>query len=71
MSKLRPLGKILLDLEPLIQEAMDDHELQHQDLLGLIDTYLKVHYPGSDAEYTDGTNPDIIYRSKRDKYGKR
>lgn len=58
---IRPLGDILLDMEPLLQEAMDDHELQWGDMLGLIHHYLTVHYPNSKEIYNDGTETIYFY----------
>ena len=42
-KKLRPIGKILLDIEPLYRELMIDHELQRSDLVGLIKQYDESH----------------------------
>jgi hypothetical protein len=58
----RRLGDILLDMEPLIQEAMDDHDLQWGDMLGLIYTYLQVHYPDHKEVYIEnGKSPVFFY----------
>jgi hypothetical protein len=62
--KIRPLGSILLDMEPLIQEAMDSHDLQWGDMFGVIHHYLMIHYPGSQEEYEDGTKPVYFYGHK-------
>lgn len=60
LKKLRPLGQILLDIEPYILE-MADHELQHGDYYGLLGQYLKIHLPGDEEEYTDNTQPVFFY----------
>jgi len=48
-------------MEPLIQEAMDSHNLQWGDMLGLIHHYLMIHYPGAQEKYEDGTYPIYVY----------
>lgn len=60
-KKVRPLGEILLDLEPLIQEMTDVHDLQWGDVLNLIYGYLEVHCPASCEEYTTGGSPVFYY----------
>lgn len=59
------MGTILLEMEPLIQEMMDGHDLQHGDFLGLMDHYLLIHYPGHKEQYLDGTVPVLSYRKGR------
>lgn len=59
---MRRLGDVLLDMEPLIQEMMDDHDLQWGDMLGLIYAYLQAHYPSHREVYTiDGKSPIFYY----------
>lgn len=60
-KRIRPLGKILLEIEPLILELAEDHDLQYGDLLGLLYTYMMVHLPGAKEEYEDGTSPVFYY----------
>ena len=64
-KKLRPLGDILLDLEPLIDELTDQHSLQWSDILALIHVYLTVHHPENQEEYLDGSNPIWYYGPRR------
>jgi hypothetical protein len=59
--KQRKLGEILLEMEPLILEAMETHDLQYSDFLGIIYNYLTVHYPGGMEEYEDGSRPEFYY----------
>ncbi len=62
MKKIRRLGDILLDMEPYIQEAMDDHDLQWGDMLGLMFAYLHAHYPNHKEVYCkDGKSPVFFY----------
>lgn len=60
-QKLRPLGSILLDMEPLILEMCIDHDLQWSDVLNLVRGYLEVHLPGAQEQYTAGGNPVFYY----------
>lgn len=63
-TKIRPLGEILLEMEPLIQEAMDKHDLQWGDMMGLLHHYLMIHYPFSKEVYEDGSSPVYVYGHK-------
>jgi len=60
-QRIRPMGEILLEMEPLIQEAMDSHDLQWGDMMGLMHHYLMVHYPNAMEKYVDGTSPVYYY----------
>lgn len=65
MKKLRPLGTILLEMEPLILEMVVKHDLQHGDILNLVRGYLEVHCPGAKEEYEDGYDVEFYYGPKR------
>lgn len=60
-TKLRSLGKITTDLEPLLLEMAIDHELQIHEILGIIKAYLICHCPNSIEQYDDGTIPVYYY----------
>ena len=61
-NKLRPLGDITTDLEPLILEMVCEHKLQAHELLGMIYLYLQVHCPSSIEVYdADGSSPVLFY----------
>lgn len=60
-KKIRPTGKILLDMEPLLEELVDDHDLQWYDILFLILGWLMVHRPDAQEKYLDGTRPTFFY----------
>lgn len=67
-KKLRPLGTILLELEPLLDEMVHSHDLQMGDILALIHSYLEVHSPNCKEEYVDsGENPEFFYGPRRKK----
>lgn len=69
MKKIRKVGDILLEMEPLIQELVD-HELQWGDILNLIRGYLEIHSSEAQEEYLDGTHPVFFYGHKNDKIKK-
>ena len=58
--KIRKLGDVLLDMEPLIDELVD-HGLQMGDILALIRSHLLIHNPECIEEYVDGTAPEYFY----------
>ena len=60
--KIRPLGKITDDFEPLIEEMVDGHDMQMGEILYLIYGYLMIHYPDCIEEFKDGTNPKFKYQ---------
>lgn len=64
-KKIRPLGEILLDMEELILEMTDEHDLQWGDILNLIRGYLEVHCPEAKELYEDGEEPIFFYGPKK------
>lgn len=61
-KKLRKLGDITTDLEPLLLEMVVDHELQMGEVLNLIRGYLEIHCPNCKEVYVkDGSNPIFFY----------
>jgi hypothetical protein len=60
-KKLRPLGHITQDLEPLYQEMAWEHELQAHEMLGIQHSYIKSHLDASLERYNDGTDPIYFY----------
>lgn len=61
MSELRPVGQVLLDMEPLLFELVQDHELQMGELLALVKCWTEIHYPDAIEEYEDDTRPVYFY----------
>ena len=59
--KIRPLGQITEDLEPLIEEMVDGHDMQMGEILYLLYGYLMIHYPECIEEFEDGTKPLFKY----------
>lgn len=64
LPKLRRLGDIMLDIEPLILEMCNDHDLQWYEILNLIRGYLEVHAPDAQEQYVSGGNPVFYYGPK-------
>jgi len=59
---MRPLGKITEEMEPLILEMVEEHEMQVHEILGIIYLYLQVHCPGAFETYdADGSSPVLMY----------
>lgn len=65
MKKIRPLGQITDDLEPLLLELAINHEMQWNEILAIIHSYLMVHCPANQEEYSDGSHPEFYYGEKR------
>ena len=61
MKRTRKVGTILLDLEKVLTELTDDHDLQFGDILNLVYGYLEVHHPESKEEYVEGGHPIFYY----------
>lgn len=60
MSK-RKFGNILLDLEILIDEAIDDHDVQCGDILSLVFSHIKIHRPDCIEVYEDDNQSPVYY----------
>ena len=58
----RAFGDILLDLEILLDEMIDDHDVQFGDILNLIYGHLVIHRPDAREVYEDdGSSPILSY----------
>jgi hypothetical protein len=64
--KRRPVGKIFLELEILIDELIDSHDFQWGDILWWVFGHLKIHRPDAQEGYIDGGNPEFHYGAKDD-----
>lgn len=58
---MRKMGNILLDMEKLLDEMVDDHDLQWSDVLGLVYAWLMAHRPDAREEYVDGDKSEYYY----------
>lgn len=61
---LRKVGDIMLDMEKLLFELHIDHDMQHAEVLGLVNYWQLTHVPEQLEEYEDGTHP-IFYGPKK------
>lgn len=60
--KKKTIGKTLLELETILDEMVDVHELQMGDILALVHVHLKVHRPDCVEVYEeDETTPTFKY----------
>lgn len=59
--KKRNIGDIFLDLEALIDELIDDHQIQWGDVLYWIWGHLMIHRPDAREEYESGGHPEFYY----------
>lgn len=64
-KKIRPLGQITQDMEELLLEMTEQHELQWHEVLYLVHGYLVVHCPDAQEEYDEGGNPIFYYGPRR------
>lgn len=55
-KKIRPLGEITSDLEPLYFEMLLDHGLQRHEVVGLFLQWAETHMLGLET-YMDGSHP--------------
>jgi len=63
-KKIRPVGDIMLDMEKLLMELHIDHDMQHYEVLYLVNGWQKVHVPQQIETYEkDGTHP-VLYGPK-------
>lgn len=66
-KQIRPLGDILLDLEKVLDEMVDDHDVQWGDILNLVRGHLEIHRPDAQEQYVEGGNPEFYYGPPRGK----
>lgn len=58
---VRPFGDLTQDLEDLLGEAAEEHDLQMGEILAWVKNYLDIHYPDSVELYEDGGVPYYFY----------
>lgn len=63
MKRIRKIGDVMLDMEPLLLEMVDS-ELQLGEILALVKAYVEIHARESIEEYEDGTSPVYYYGHK-------
>ena len=62
-KKLRKLGDIMFDMEELLFELHLDHDMQHGEVLYLINGWQKIHVPECIETYNKGGHP-VLYGPK-------
>ncbi len=58
---MRKFGDVLLDLEVILDEMIDDHDIQLGDILNIVHGHIQIHRPDCIEEYEDDTNPIFFY----------
>jgi hypothetical protein len=61
MGKLQPFGDLIGEMEIVIQKMVDQHDVQWGNILNEVYGYLRVHNPGAQEEYTDGSGSPVFY----------
>ncbi|HEY5688560.1 MAG TPA: hypothetical protein VIS27_09680 [Yeosuana sp.] len=62
MARKKTIGKLMLEMEVLLDEMIDQHELQCGDIMNLVYGHLVSHRPDAFEEYVDeGTVPKFYY----------
>jgi len=64
---LRPMGKITDQLEPLLLEMVEEHDMQMGEILNIIRGYLEIHAPSCVEIYEDESSPIFYYGPKDEK----
>lgn len=60
-KSIRPLGDIMTDMEPFLFEMHVDHDLQTQELVGLLLTWSTTHFAKQIPKYNDVTLVPALY----------
>jgi hypothetical protein len=63
-KRIQPMGDIMLELETVVTKMIKQHDLQHGEVLNLVEGYLQVHFPASREEYVNGGHPIFYYGPK-------
>lgn len=64
-KQIRKVGDIMADMEDLLFELHVDHDMQHGEVLYLINGWQKIHVPKQIETYEDdGTHP-VLYGPKK------
>lgn len=61
---MRTCGDILLELEVLLDELIDKHQLQWGDIISLVFSQLTIHRPDAQEKYLDNSSPILYYGPK-------
>jgi hypothetical protein len=69
MRALRRVGDIMIDMEKLLLELHVDHDLQHGEVLYLINGWQKLHVPDQVEEYEDDDSHPCLHPAFESIYG--
>ena len=58
---MKPVGELTCELEDILEQLVDDHDLQHGEILYLVKAWLDIHRPGAIEKYNDGSYPVFHY----------
>lgn len=62
-KSIRPMGQITEDLEKILIEMCEDHELQSYEIHGIVDHWFPVHFPSAIPTFADdGTHPVLTWK---------
>lgn len=61
MPRLRKVGDIMLDMEKLLTELHIGHDLQHGEVLYLINGWQKIHVPQQIETYSEDNSHPVLY----------
>lgn len=66
MKKIRPLGRVTEELEHLLLEMTENHELQMGEILNLIRGYLEIHCPNCVEVYEEDNSKPLFFYGHKD-----
>ena len=65
---MRKFGDVTSDLELVLEEMIEQHDVQAGEILNLVYGWIKIHRPDALEVYTDDfSNPEFHYGHRREK----
>jgi hypothetical protein len=64
-KKIRPLGQIMNDIEPLLLEMTENQDLEWYEVMNLIYGYLQTHCSGQEIYIEDNSHPVFYYGHRK------
>lgn len=69
-KKIRPLGDIMLDIEPFLEEmhghpSQGGHDMQHHEVLYIINGWQHTHVPHQRETYVADNSHPVLYGPKK------
>jgi hypothetical protein len=59
--ELRPMGVITANMETLLEEMTNDHDLQWGEVLSLVHAWLTIHAPQAQEQYYENNEVPVFY----------